>query len=478
MLNRLRQMDSVQRSALKCVKYRTYYNRIWYDYTANQTTLSAIRTNGHIQYVYDDFTPRPVRGLLPPKRRLSPKRWLTKRYPREVVPPLKEVQMSKVEFPLTKELVRYERMNATEQIVAEGPNAALVPFSWCINQALKPPNTLSFVQVDSAVYGYLLQRAYSRMSTAEFDFGVTIGEVAETAAFLAKPLAGIVALSKFAFAGFSAIKTHGVKTYGRVAKNVTKRELDRIKRTTFKHPLDSSLRILDESANHWLAYKFGVLPLVDDVAKVMEFKENNIQRLTGLRVARVRGKLTDTTNGELVNDAYFYGQWYLSWMLTARKTDQHHCGLYFRNKVTAPVVNFIENLGFAPWQLPSLAYELIPLSFVVDRFIDIKSFVRGNIGGLTKETFGSFCTRKVTTTYASSVNKICLGAPSMPLTPTNCKDLRSSMTYEQMARAVNQSRPNFPVVNPYWRDQLIADATNLSLIWGRLRTNVGKILEK
>lgn len=478
MLNRLRQTDSVQRTALKCTKYLSYYYSRWNDNTASQYPLTSIKANGHIQHVYDYFVPRPIRGLLPPKRRKQPVKWLTKRYKRDVVPPLSEVKMSKVIYPFTKELVRYEHVSDTMRIQVEGPNAALVPFTYGINPAAKPPGTIGFTQVDPAVYGYLLQRAYSRMNTAEFDFGVTIGEVAETAAFLAKPLSGIVKLSKFAFAGFSEIRSHGVKTYGRVARDVTKRELDRIKRTTFEHPLDSSLRILDESANHWLAYKFGVLPLVDDIDKAMEFKENNIQRLTGLRIARVRGKLTDTTVGELTKDSYFTGQWYLSWMLTARTTDQHHCGLYFRNKITAPIVNFIENLGFAPWQLPSLAWELIPLSFVVDRFIDIKSFIRGNIGGLTKETYGSFCTRKVTTTYASAVNKICLGSPSTPLTPLNFKELRSTMSYEQMARAINLERPHFPVVNPYWQDQLLADATNLSLIWGRLRTNVRKIMEK
>lgn len=176
----------------------------------------------------------------------------------------------------------------------------------------------------------------------------------------------------------------------------------------------------------------------------------------------------------MAKDVPFTPSWWISYFATARTLDQYHLGLYFRNRITAPIVNFVENLGFAPWQLPSLAWELIPLSFVVDRFIDVKSFVRGNIGSLTKETYGSFCTRKIETTYSATVHKLCYASPYWPLVPDS--GMSSVVKYEQMARAVNLSRPNFPVINPRWRDELTADATNLSLIWGRLRTFVSKAL--
>lgn len=465
-MDRLRQMDSVQKAAIKITKYLSF-NKYWSDKTATSLPCSNIKTNGLKQSVLEhNFVPRPARGLLG----LKPVKW---RQNREVVPILNEVQMSKLTFPSTEHLVHYKYTDPRVVLKAEGPNAGLIPLSLS-GPNVKVPTDVGFTQVNTKVYSYLLQKAYSRMSSAEFDFGVTVGEVAETAAFLAAPLYRLAALSSAAFAGLGMIRSQGLITVARIAHDVSRSQVRRLMHVTREHPLDSSLRILDESANHWLAYKFGVLPVIDDVAKVMEFKENNIRRLTGLQVARVRSKVIDDTVVDLAKDVPFTPSWWISYFATARTLDQYHLGLYFRNRITAPIVNFVENLGFAPWQLPSLAWELIPLSFVVDRFIDVKSFVRGNIGSLTKETYGSFCTRKIETTYSATVHKLCYASPYWPLVPDS--GMSSVVKYEQMARAVNLSRPNFPVINPRWRDELTADATNLSLIWGRLRTFVSKAL--
>lgn len=459
---RLRQMADYEEIPIKATKYWSYY-KYWRDLTKNVPFSGAMRTNGKAQTVLEpDF----VRRTMPTS--------LFARYS-STVPFLNPVQMSKVTYPPTtsRDLVHYSYQDAVTQITALGPNAALVPLTYS-GPNVKVPNTVELTEVNLKMASYLLQKAYSRMSTAEFDFGVTVGEVAETAAMLALPLGGIAKLTRFAFAGFDAIATQGLTTYGRIARNVSSRELRRLKGITLEHPLRSSLRIVDESANHWLAYKFGVLPFIEDVNKVLDFKGGNVAAQTGLRCARVASKVTDTTVSDLVNDSPFSTAWWISYFATARKTDQHHCGLYFRNKINAPLVNFMESIGFAPWQLPSLTWELIPLSFVVDRFIDVKSFVRGNIGGLSKETFGSFCTRKIDTTYAVAVHKIATASPSFKLSAT--KPLRAQMKYEQMARAVNLTRPKFPVVNPHWQQQLTADATNLALIWGRLRNLIRKSL--
>jgi len=161
-----------------------------------------------------------------------------------------------------------------------------------------------------------------------------------------------------------------------------------------------------------------------------------------------------------------------------QSTDQYSCGIYFRNKCNEPLVNFMEKLGFAPWQLPSLAWELIPLSFVVDRFIDVKSFVRGNIGSLSKETYGSWITRKLETVTTANLTRMRIGGTTDSYLVPNLKQQTAALVKSQMVRILNQPRPSFPVVNPYWRDQMTADMTNLSLIWGRLRTHVGKLIEE
>lgn len=399
---------------------------------------------------------------------------------RNVMPPLNAVRMSKVSHkvpPGTWTYTAYE-YPYVYRLTGGALGIACLAQSTLPKPDLRPYKSeleLPLVQVSTKEASYLYQRALSKASSAEYDFGVTVGEVAETAAFLAKPLGGIAKLSTAAFAGVRAVYANGPYVCLQIARNATARERRRLIATTKKHPLDTSLRIVDESANHWLAYKFGVMPLLDDIAKGIDFRENNLARLLGIKQARVKGMDIGSNLIQKVTNLAFGYIWY-DVHVFKRVEDRHYCGLYFLDKITSPLVNFMEGVGFAPWQLPSLAYELIPLSFVVDRFIDIKSFVRGNIGSLSKDIKGIYCTHKVTTHYSYEVSnlrwysingqKVDLDRPLQP----------SSALMEQTARVVNPDRPTFPVVNPNWQKQLIADATNLSLIWGRLRTHVGRLL--
>lgn len=420
------------------------------------------RHDGEAQMVYDYF----LKGRNPIQK--------------NGLPAINEVKMSRLKYipPSRATHVTIVGKTSTFSMSAISPNfgvyACQHPGFGAVNNP-PIPNNLVFTSVDPKVATYLLQRAYSKMSTAQFDFGITLGEVAETAAFLAKPLMGIAKLSSLAFMGCKAIYKDGVKTSILISKDATKKQARRLMQSTVRHPIHSSLRIIDETANHWLAYKFGVLPIIDDIAKAQLFADENIKRMLGIQLARVRGPKSDTTTLDIMTNRQ-YANFYFDGVRTVRRIDQHSCGLYFRNKVTAPLVNFVENLGFAPWHLPSLAYELIPLSFVVDRFLDIKSFVRGNIGSLTKETYGHWCTRKVTNVYAASLGNLRALTTSSANRVSASAPLAGQIHHEMMARVPYITRATFPVINPYWKSQLVSDMTNLSLIWGRLRSRVGKLM--
>ena len=413
---------------------------------------------GSFQAVYDNFEKHPWNPF-----------W---RY--RAMMPLNDVMMSKIDFMTPKSVQVITAKNFSQTFSLKGDNIGGLTHS-ATGWHFCPPQTvltLPFVQVDLKMASYLQQRAYSKMSSAQYDFGVPIGEIAETAAMLSKPLRGIVNLSSFALAGIGLIRTDGLRTVFRIAKNATAKQSRRLMRNSKQHPLSSSLRIVDETANHWLEYKFGVCPLIEDIHKVLQFAEENVGPHLGLQVVRVKGFSDDNT---VVRPGYRFdlhnGVIGFNASGTVRTIDTHTGGIYWRNKINAPIVNFMESIGFSPFQLPSLAYELIPLSFVVDRFIDIKSFIRGNIGSLTKETFGNFTTRKVITTWTSFLEPRVMPDGLLARAEPGAS---SVVQMHQMARSVNLTRPNFPVVNPRWRAQLVADATNMALIWGRLRTFVGK----
>lgn len=460
MFTRIRQRDNLNSGSISCTCSANAFS-----YQTLSTGVLPV-VSGEIQLVQDNIDKRPFRS----------------RYDKQEVPPLRQVVMSKCTFnaPEKPKPCTYKHVGRDYTWKFYGNSLAAIMLSGRASTAFNPPPNsynLQTVQVDSNVASYLLQRAYSKMSSAEYDFGVSVGEVAETASMLAGPLRGVVKLSSLAFAGCSGIYRDGTKVAVRIAKNATAKQLRRLKATTMQHPINSSLRVVDESANHWLAYKFGVCPFLDDIDKAITFAKENVDPHFGLRVARVKGWKSDDTISEIGQSAFYtqaYDSLNFKYLAVRRTEDRHYLGLYWRNKINAPIVNFLETIGLSPFQLPSLAYELIPLSFVVDRFIDIKSFVRGNIGSLSKDTFGNYCTRKKRIAYAYNTYDIRVNSVSWPPAKVS-QDFQSSAIVEMMARSVNTQRPNFPVVNPYWQEQLTADATNLSLIWGRLRTFVGKL---
>lgn len=431
-----------------------------YDKRLKRTTANysyKLENAGTDQAVYDTF----------PHQKHSDVRNLA-------VPPLNPVSMSKIciHKPPKQNVVSYLAEDATARYSLKGENLAACLCGRSYSDPFKPPYAVQFITVDGKVASYLYQRALAKASSAQFDFGVTVGEIAETASFLAGPLTKLVSLSAVAFRGIQAIRTHGSSVVVRMNMKASKKHIRRIMESSVEHPINSSLRVLDESANHWLAYKFGVLPILDDIAKAQKFREENVQRQLGVQSVRIKGYKSDTTTSLLTKDSVWYHFGFDAFRVK-RVEDQHHFGLYFRNRITAPLATFMEQLGFAPWSPFTLAYELIPLSFVVDRFIDIKSFVRGNLGGLSKHFLGYYCSRKLSTTYSGSIHNLKFGYP-VKIACKATSALNCQATVQQITRTVNVDRPLFPVINPYWEQQLVSDATNLSLIWGRLRTFVGK----
>ena len=97
--------------------------------------------------------------------------------------------------------------------VAEDSNARYsligVPFvSDAINRSYADqfalPYNLSELFVEENVASYLYQRALAKTSQAEYDFGITLGEIAETASFLAAPLSKLVSYQTMLFGVLSA----------------------------------------------------------------------------------------------------------------------------------------------------------------------------------------------------------------------------------------------------------------------------------
>jgi hypothetical protein len=52
------------------------------------------------------------------------------------------------------------------------------------------------------------------------------------------------------------------------------------------------------------------------------------------------------------------------------------CTIWYVDKTYSTTASTLRRLGLAPEQIPSIAWELIPFSFVVDWFVDIGSWIK------------------------------------------------------------------------------------------------------
>lgn len=461
---RLRQRDDRIKAFLEFKYYRASDG-----YFAGSTMYkSAYQNLGTAQLVRDDYTKFPiVRGIK--RKKNSRVKRKTVYYNRMV--PMHDFAATKIVGPTDSEPFRMTYNDGYYKYKIAGENPLLQFHPWFREIPYDPTRTLTEATRDTRWESYAYQKVLSKINSAEINLGMPLGELAETVHMLASPLKSIVKLSRKYIHSRIRKVGFGNTAYTVVEKRPLSKTISRDYRkmmeATKAHPVNAGLRIVDESADYWLGYKFGVLPLLDTIGEVFKLQQEGVDPITGIHPARVRLTASDKTYTQ--QSKVSVGNLDMVIFDHVRDILEYSCGAYYRANIGSPLVSYMGALGVAPWQWSGLAYELIPLSFVVDRFIDIKSFIYGNMPNPYREVLGVYTTTKRTVISTSTM--VNLSWRSIVPIKQEIKPVRT--TAEQMIRCISPERPLFPVVNPRWRENLTLDATNLALIWGRLRGIVG-----
>lgn len=202
--------------------------------------------------------------------------------------------------------------------------------------------------------------AMARVDSTPYGFAEDIGEIRETLSFLRRPSASLEKLSR--------------KFYRDLEQSIKHRKSKHPDR--FRIAARRKEEIVDAAADVWLGYRFAAMPLARSLQEGVEYIWD---RRTGSR--KLNPPARRTARGFVRDEFDLSGTYVTNWgsatdHFDGRRTGyvEHRAGILYT--VKNPVHDIKFHLGIRLKDMPVTAWNLAPLSFMVDRVTDISSAIK------------------------------------------------------------------------------------------------------
>lgn len=225
---------------------------------------------------------------------------------------------------------------------------------------------------DGVAASHSLQKALAKMNEADLDLGLMLGELRETISGLAKPLS---ALRKY------------VELYHKLSR-------------LGKRP--KSTDTLDMLSGSWLEWRYGVCPLISDIQAIIEHIKAQSRAIDG-KLLRKRGKVELPVKRAAHTASSYPGYFHLQGKVDVTVTTKYVSKVFYR--LVEPL-SFNDQYGIGWDSLPSIAWELTPLSFVWDWFFSVGSWLKSVQTSNAREFVGSVTSQKTTVEAVSSLSSV------------------------------------------------------------------------
>jgi len=189
-------------------------------------------------------------------------------------------------------------------------------------------------------------KSISYIDNSPYEFAEDIGELRETVRFLKNPAKSLLKFSKS------------------------------FNRDVLKHMLKNGRRIrsfASASADLWLEYRFAAIPTVRSMVSIAEAYHDTDIKYPKRRSGRGFQKKQNAGSSGLY-DQYWGGPTVHFYVKDEQWVSYRAAILY---QVGNPVIDFRYKYGLRAQDIPETAWNLLPLSFMVDRVVDISSMIRG-----------------------------------------------------------------------------------------------------
>lgn len=222
--------------------------------------------------------------------------------------------------------------------------------------------------------------AHAALNRAEFDVGMFLAELPET-------IGTIRSVSKRVLATVSKARSDGSFSWARAnAARLALRDGKKLK------------QLPNSVASAWLEWRYAIRPLFWDAKMIRDIitAEKSAEMDTGLR--RVRGgcKYSNRSTSSGSTNARENFAWNYD---LQRQDDYKYTTVLFFRYFERPTqfYSWTHRYGLHPEQYPHILWEKVPLSFVVDWFVDINSWVKAISPHPNVQLLGQCTSMKVTT---------------------------------------------------------------------------------
>lgn len=299
-------------------------------------------------------------------------------------------------------------------------------------------NLSSHLTWDDMMSSYSLTKALSKANEPALDLGMVIGEMRETLEGLLNPLSAL-------------------RKYGHQLKDGLGYIIKRGGRKAQPLRLTDTFNMLSGS---WLEWRYGIMPVILTVEAAIEHFAGLNKILNG-KLLRASGTVKTKYSRQ-----YVVARDYQNWSFRGQRdiiVKKKVCSKAYYTQCFPPT--FAQKYGLDLSNLPSVAWELIPLSFVVDWFFGVGNWL-GSLKALDYRTsLGTTTSQKTTITMKTRVDKMVCGY--VPSGIDSAQSSTSTLTLEMLERRVNLTPPPLPVVNS-GALSLKRQIDALSLSWQRM----------
>lgn len=273
-------------------------------------------------------------------------------------------------------------------------------------------------------------KAYGRLNEAETDAAMILAELGETIGMLRNPLAAL------------------------------RKMLQLWKTTANKRRKTASF--IDALSGSWLEYRYGIMPLIMDIEMIMDEIEGQLG-LSCSFIHKKRGTSRYKTSTDYVGTDYVFGE-----ILVDRRTTE----LIEWKTVTTVSYNIdagwdttrrLAHWGFSPNQWLSIAWELVPFSFVADWFVNFGAWLAAVMPKPYIKVLGASTSWKVTREISTKIDRVYVSQPTWTPQVMPCSSYYYGVE-NYLERTLQTPIPVTPVINAKILNIKRA-LDSLSLIW-------------
>lgn len=262
-----------------------------------------------------------------------------------------------------------------------------------------------------------LTKAYAKIASNRLDLAVEFGELGETLNLIRKPYRNVgKILKKF---------DENLVRWSKGAKASKKQP-------TLKEYVDSV-------SGTWLETRFGLMPALRSLQSMVDEYRRKVKRFNAAKIHRAVGSVK--TKGTYENTNTVDYAYYASYATTESNWKQKtRACCYYR---LAKPLSRASEWGLGVSDLPPSFWELLPWSFVVDRFLNIGDYLRSHCIQPEVQLLGNTVgvKQEAALTVSARFHPISDGAKPNTFAPGTC-----SATRERYVRVINVPVPTTPSV--------------------------------